>query len=197
MNRYDISLNKKPKKKNIQLFGKGKKKVESSQSGTQSDPDSQFTAEISNVGSSNNVFSLSGGVAGVRRLGLVSGETFSRGVPGILGNGDEDSSDIHVSGNTLYRGTPSTNLHIRPHSNALVHQGNNIYSTEGPTSQHVVIAGPDGHRTAIPLRFLSYSITNNGDNTSNVLFVLPTSEAEILEDDIRRGLRRVARNNNG
>lgn len=81
-----------------------------------------------------------------------------------------------------------------PTAPIVAHQGD-VYSIQGPTSQHVVIAGPDGHRVVIPLRILRYSITHNREGTTEIRLTIPAIEGRALGADIQRGMERWQRNN--
>lgn len=67
---------------------------------------------------------------------------------------------------------------------AVIHSGDSL-STRGPTSRHLMIAGPDGHRVIIPLRTLDFSINGN-----TLAIRLPDGQASALQSDIQAGIRR-------
>ncbi len=74
-------------------------------------------------------------------------------------------------------------------TSAITHSGDTM-SSRGPTSRHLLIAGPDGHRIIIPLRSLAYSISENENGRSTLHLTLPTREAQALNRDIRAGFQR-------
>ena len=166
MNRYNIALNKKPKKKKTSLFNRvlnGDVVKEKKETKPPPRPSTQRVRSIDPPG---------------ERAGI---GTFN------------PSPSAPILG---YTGIGTTNNPSPPApAMALMHQGN-VYSVQGPTSQHVVIAGPDGHRVVIPLRNLIYSITHNLSlGSTEIHFGIPTTEGHALEADIQSGLERWRRNN--
>lgn len=165
MNRYNIALNKKPKKKKTSLFNRvinGNVVKEKKETKPPPRPSTQRVRSIDPPGES----------AGIG--------TFN------------PSPSVPISG---YTGIGTTNNPLPPApAMTLMHQGN-VYSVQGPTSQHVVIAGPDGHRVVIPLRILRYSITHNREGTTEIRLTIPAIEGRALGADIQRGMERWQRNN--
>lgn len=101
---------------------------------------------------------------------------------GYGGGGIQEGAPLVHYGGDIQEGAPS----VPP---ALIHSGETL-STRGPTSRHVMIAGPNGYRLMVPLRSLAYSISDNGNGSSTFHITIPTRDAEIIQQDIQAGLQR-------
>jgi len=68
--------------------------------------------------------------------------------------------------------------------------GDGNINGRGPTSRHLIIAGPDGFRIIISLRSLRYRVDNNRDGTSDFIVTLTNGIVQNLVSDIQGGMAR-------
>ena len=96
---------------------------------------------------------------------------------------EEERAFEEVAETMLSMNVPAI-IHNPAYPSAVAHSGDAVTS-QGPTSRHLMIAGPDGHRVLIPLRILDYSINGN-----TLVVRLPDGQASALQSDIQAGIQR-------